>query len=245
MAGDLPGVEAAARAEVEGLDERARGLLPAREARGGEDGEAPEGREKGGERRTIAASPISVKGTRGAGHERGMVTHTLSPLRVLSLTGALVALLSTGCTAPAVVGTDDSPSVGASGDIHGVAYHLAPDTTTLHVVISTLPVTCDNPGQGSDGDGSCPVSWTVTFALPAAAQAPGTYSLSDPQFESVSFQNDGSSGGSCVGGGGGSIDGTTVQVTGIDATHVKVTLGGFSANGLSAADGDYDVPVCP
>jgi hypothetical protein len=178
-----------------------------------------------------------------------MVTHTLSPLRALTaltLTGALVALFNVGCVVPTVVGGDDGSLTGASGDPQAIAYHQAPDPTTLHVLISTFSPKCADPNLGSgDTGGTCPVGWSVDFALPSASQVPGVYALSDPAFQSMVIQELGSDGnGGCMGGGGGGFD-AKVEVVSIDATTIKVRLSGFDSDGdLPHADGDYDVQRC-
>ncbi len=179
-----------------------------------------------------------------------MVTHTPSPLRVFTLTGALLALLSTtGCIAPTEVGVGNDPSSETSGMAEGIAFHVSPDEATLHVAISTLGLSCSNTGGGSTTtDSTCPVGWRVDFALPTAAQAVGVYDLTDGQFQSVGTVAAGASGGGngCVGGGGGEIPGTKAEVLSIDATSLKVRLSGFDADGtLPVADGDYDVSRCP
>lgn len=146
---------------------------------------------------------------------------------------------------PTTVGVGDSPAT--SGSASAIAFHQAPDQATLHFVITTLGVTCDNPGQGSTStDGACPVGWDVTFALPAASQVPGVYSLSDPAFQSGATQSLGDApGGGCMGGGGGGIEGTKVEILSVDAGTIKVRLSGFNSNGdLPQADGDYDVSRC-
>jgi hypothetical protein len=175
-----------------------------------------------------------------------MVTHTLSSLRVPTLTGALAALLHTGCVAPTNVGTQGDPLAGLTA--HAMAFHQAPDEETLHVVISTSTLSCDNPTLGSSGsDGTCPVGWTVTFALPAASQAAGTYSLSDPGFEALAMQSLGSDGnGACVGGGGGGgVLHATIEVVSIGTSTMKVRLSGLDGDAdLPQADGEYDVPLC-
>lgn len=170
-----------------------------------------------------------------------MVTHTHSPLFVLSL----VALLSSGCVAPAQVGVGDTPSSELA--VSAVAFHQPPDQATLHVAISTFGVTCADPGAGANNPGgACPVGWTVSFALPSASQTPGVYSLSDPAFQSFAFISLGGDGTGCMGGGGGAIEGTQVEVLSVDASTIKVRLSGFDADAdLPPVDGDYDAPVCP
>ncbi len=179
-----------------------------------------------------------------------MVTHTHSVLSIvsLSLAGALALLTGAGCTSPAVVGEQSSADVGSIPAQDSMAYHADGDATTLHVVISTSAVTCDNPGLGiTSPETTCPTGWQVFFNLPAASQAAGTYDLSGSQYGLIGDEQLGADAdGECMGGGGGgAIPGVTAEVLSIDASTIKVRLSGFADGGLPAADGDYEVPICP
>ena len=243
MVGDPLYVEALAWPESNGLGEGPCGLVGARRGRrpeGKEDRECPEVRS---ERAKIATPTFLVKLSPGAGHEGDMLTHTHSLLRVLTFTGALTALFDIGCVTSTEVGTQDTPL--SDGDVHAIAFHQAPDPDTLHVVLSTFSLACTDPGAGPSGGDGCAVGWTINFTLPAASQAPGVYSLSDPALQSGVSLLLGSDGeGRCVGGGSGGFGGK-VEVVSIDASTIKVRLSDFNSDGdLPPADGDYDVPRC-
>ena len=180
-----------------------------------------------------------------------MVTHTLSLLRVLTLTGALAAPLITGCTVPTVVGENGSDDANAGSNaiaIHcaaGTAVGCDPGSTTtgpMEVVIaSTDMLTCvDSP--------SCRAgTWTLTLVLWPAVQAPGTYALSNASISSSFMQVQGPDGDDCNGGGAGGLDGT-LQVVSLDAASIKVTLTGLplpaTGGSLPQVDGSYDAPFC-
>ena len=180
-----------------------------------------------------------------------MVTHTHSVLSIVSLSfaGALALLTGAGCTSPAVVGEQSSADVGSIPAQDSMAYHAQDDAETLHLVITTFAVTCDNPGLGvtSGESQACTAGWQVLFNLPSASQVAGTYDLSGSQYGLMAFETQGAdANGECMGGGGGgAIPGVTAEVLSIDGSTVKVRLAGFADGGLPAADGDYEVPICP
>jgi hypothetical protein len=180
-----------------------------------------------------------------------MVTHTLSLLRVLTLTGALVAPFISGCAVPTVVGGDGNGDTAAGQNAlaircaAGTGVPCDPGSTTgpMEVVIASGDtLTCADPSIPCTAN-----AWQVSLVLQPAVQVPGTYSLSDPSINSLFMQVQGPAGGGCSGGGGGSLGGT-LEIVSIDATSIEVTLSGLTlpdmGGSLPQVDGTYDAPFC-
>jgi hypothetical protein len=129
-------------------------------------------------------------------------------------------------------GSAQSVTVGTSG---------GPEGDDLMLFVNSSGGSCGDPIHTECGDDS----WSVTVGLPAAYQALGTYSLSDPALQSTFSVTFNDADPEACSGGGGSYFGGEIEVLSLDSSTVTFRLTNTdSLFGSGNADGTYTAPRC-